>query len=497
MPRRYLQLLILIAGLSLLGSLALTVPSLIAADPTKPAPVRTAPAAPATAPTNAPVAAKPAPKPPEDTYQYSFLLSKVIELIREQYVDEGKVSYKDLTYAALRGMLSSLDPHSQFLDEDSFAEMQKDTKGEFSGLGIVVGMKDGNLVVIAPMEDTPGYRAGIMPGDRILKIEGKATEKMSLLNAIKKLKGQRGEKVKLTLMHPPKTDDKDSKEKSAKTKDSKDAKEKNLGQVYEVELTRELIKVPTVRDAKLLPSDLTGDDKIGYIRLEQFGENTPQEFEDALVKLEGQGMQALVIDLRNNPGGLLDSAVEVAGKFLPSGQVVVSTQGRLAEQNYEYRARGMKKHPNYPIAVLINGYSASGSEIVAGALKDLNRAVLVGETTFGKGSVQSVQDLGNGIGLRLTTAKYYTPSKKTIHEVGVPPDIYAPISETEERGLMMARSPQLLSAEEKQEIRNLRDSQLDRAIGSLKSIRIYNQRQQQTAPATNAPAVPPATIPKS
>lgn len=491
MPRRYLQLLIGITALSLLGSLAFTVPSLIAADPAKPAPVKSTPTPAATSTASASSPAKPITKPPEETYQYSFLFSKVVELIREQYVDEGKVSYKDLTYAALRGMLSSLDPHSQFLDEDSFAEMQKDTKGEFSGLGIVVGMKDGNLIVIAPMEDTPGYRAGIMPGDRILKIEGKTTEKLSLLNAIKRLKGQRGEKVKLTLMHPPKTEAKDEKESKDKTAKTKDAKDKNLGQVYEVELTRELIKVPTVRDAKLLPSELTGDDKVGYIRLEQFGENTPQEFEDALVKLEGQGMQALVLDLRNNPGGLLDSAVEVAGKFLPSGQVVVSTQGRLAEQNYEYRARGMKKHPNYPIAVLINGYSASGSEIVAGALKDLNRAVLVGETTFGKGSVQSVQDLGNGIGLRLTTAKYYTPSKKVIHEVGVPPDIYAPISEAEERGLMMARSPQLLSAEEKQELRNLRDSQLDRAIGSLKSIRIYNQRQQQAAPTTA-----PVTTPK-
>lgn len=494
MQRRHLQLLALATTLLCAVSLVLT---LSAADPAKPTSSKPN-VAPAPAPASAP-AAKPAVKPPaEDTYQYTFLFNKVIELIREQYVDESKVNYKDLIYAALRGMLSSLDPHSQFLDEDSFAEMQKDTKGEFSGLGIVVGMKDGNLIVIAPMEDTPGYRAGIMPGDRILKIEGKTTEKMSLLSAIKRLKGQRGEKVKLTLMHPKveakdAKEPKESKDKAAKEPLAKDStKEKNLGQVYEVELTRELIKVPTVRDAKLLPTDITGEDKVGYIRLEQFGENTPQEFEDALAKLEALGMQALVLDLRNNPGGLLDSAVEVAGKFLPPGQVIVSTQGRLAEQNYEYRARGMKKHPNYPIAVLVNGYSASGAEIVAGALKDLNRAVLVGETTFGKGSVQSVQDLGNGIGLRLTTAKYYTPSKKVIHEVGVPPDIYAPISDAEERGLMLARSPQLLSAEEKQELRNLRDTQLERAVGSLKSIRIFNQRQQQApSAATNAaPAKP-------
>lgn len=485
MRGRSLQLLAVITGLLISAGLVLTMQG---AD-VKPAPKAT--------PTNS-TTQTPAVKfvkSTEDSYQYSLLLAKVVELIREQYVDEGKANYKELTYAALRGMLSSLDPHSQFLDEDSFAEMQKDTKGEFSGLGIVVGVKDGNLIVIAPMEDTPGFRAGILPGDRILKIEGKSTEKMSLLNAIKKLKGQRGEKVRLTLMHPKEETAKDAKPSKTTAKESKDSKEKNGGEVYEVELVRELIKVPTVRDAKLLPSDLTGNDKIGYIRLEQFGENTAQEFEEALVKLEAQGMQSLVLDLRNNPGGLLDSAVEVAGKFLPTGQVIVSTQGRLPEQNFEYRARGTKRHPNYPIAVLINGYSASGAEIVAGALKDLKRAVLVGETTFGKGSVQSVQDLGNGIGLRLTTAKYYTPSKKTIHEVGVPPDILAPISDTEERGLMMARAPQLLSADEKQELRNLRDTQLERAIGSLKSIRIFTQQQQATSATSSQPAVTPAKQP--
>lgn len=485
---RSLQLLAVITGLLFSAGLVLTMQG---AD-VKPVPKAT--------PTNSTTQTPAAPavkfvKSTEDSYQYSLLLAKVVELIREQYVDEGKANYKELTYAALRGMLSSLDPHSQFLDEDSFAEMQKDTKGEFSGLGIVVGVKDGNLIVIAPMEDTPGFRAGILPGDRILKIEGKSTEKMSLLNAIKKLKGQRGEKVRLTLMHPKEETAKDAKPSKTTAKDSKVPKEKNGGEVYEVELVRELIKVPTVRDAKLLPSDLTGNDKVGYIRLEQFGENTAQEFEDALVKLEAQGMQSLVLDLRNNPGGLLDSAVEVAGKFLPTGQVIVSTQGRLPEQNFEYRARGTKRHPNYPIAVLINGYSASGAEIVAGALKDLKRAVLVGETTFGKGSVQSVQDLGNGIGLRLTTAKYYTPSKKTIHEVGVPPDILAPISDTEERGLMMARAPQLLSADEKQELRNLRDTQLERAIGSLKSIRIFTQQQQATSATSSQPTAAPAKQP--
>lgn len=406
----------------------------------------------------------------EDSYTYTLLFTRVVELIRQDYVDAGKASYKALTYAALKGMLSSLDPHSQFLDEDAFADMQKDTKGEFSGLGIVVGMKDGALTVIAPIEETPGFRAGILSGDRILRIDGKSTDKMPLNTAIKMLRGPRGEKIKLSILRP-------SGDKTAP------------GQLLEFELVRESIKVSTVKETKILPVEMAGDDKIGYIRLEQFGENTPDEFEDALINLEKQGMQSLIIDLRNNPGGLLDSAVEVAGKFLPPSQVIVYTQGRLPEQSFEYRAHDPKRHPNYPIVVLINGYSASGAEIVAGALKDLHRAVLVGETTFGKGSVQSVQDLGNGIGLRLTTAKYYTPSRKVIHEVGVSPDINAPISEADERQLMQMRSVRLLSKEDKQALRDFHDVQLERAVASLKGIHIYQQRQQ-TAAAAPAPATP-------
>jgi len=399
----------------------------------------------------------------DDSYKNTLLLTRVIELIRQEYVDESKVSYKDLTYAALKGILSSLDPHSQFLDEESFSEMQRDTKGEFSGLGLVVGMKDNSLIVIAPMEDTPAFRAGILPGDHIIKIDGKSTEKMTLNGAIKHLRGEVGEKIKLTMLRPKGNDPKEP------------------GEVYEAELTRETIKVATVREAKLLPSELTGEERVGYIRLEQFGDNTPEEMEAALTQLEGLGMQALILDLRNNPGGLLDAAVETAGKFLPPGQVIVSTQGRTPAQSFEYRAHGTKRHPNYPIVVLINSYSASGAEIVAGALKDLGRAVLIGETTFGKGSVQSVQDLGGGIGLRLTTAKYYTPSKKTIHEVGVPPDIAAPITDAEERGLVLARSQRLLSADEKDQVRNMHDTQLERAVSALRGIRVYTQRQTAAA----------------
>src|SRR5277367_2601944 len=394
----------------------------------------------------------------DESYQYTLLFARVLQLIRQDYVDESKTSYKDLTYAALRGMLSSLDPHSQFLDEESFQDIQRETKGEFSGLGIIIGVKDGALIILSPMENTPGERAGLMPGDRILKIDGQNTEKMTLAAAEKALKGQLGEKARLTLLRPV-------------------AGAPGGGTVFEVVLTRETIQVTSVKDARLLPASMAGQDKIGYVRIEEFAENTSDELEHALDNLERDGIQGLVIDLRNNPGGLLDAAVDVAGKFLPPNVVIVSTKGRTPDQEQEFRARPERQHPDYPIALLINGYSASGAEIVAGALKDLNRAILVGETTFGKGSVQTVQPLGNGVGLRLTMAKYYTPSKKTIHEVGVSPDIEVPISDAEERRIMLAQTKRPLTPEEQAEAAKVEDRQLDRAVSSLRSILIYQERQ--------------------
>jgi carboxyl-terminal processing protease len=407
---------------------------------------------------------------PDESYQYTLLFARVLQLIRQDYVDESKTSYKELTYAALRGMLSSLDPHSQFLDEESFQDIQRETKGEFSGLGIVIGVKDGGLVILSPMEDSPGGRAGLMPGDRILKIDGKNTEKMTLAAAEKALKGLPGEKARLTLMRTV-------------------ANAPGGGTVFEVTLTRETIRVASVKDARLLPASMAGQDKIGYVRIEEFAENTSDELDHALDDLEHDGIQGLVIDLRNNPGGLLDSAVDVAGKFVPPNTVIVSTKGRTPDQSQDFRARVQRKHPDYPIALLINGYSASGAEIVAGALKDLNRAILVGETTFGKGSVQTVQPLGNGVGLRLTMAKYYTPSKKTIHEVGVSPDIEVPISDAEERRIILAQAKRPLTPEEQIEAAKAEDRQLERAVSSLRSILIYQERQAalNAAPKPTAP----------
>jgi carboxyl-terminal processing protease len=415
---------------------------------------------------------------PDESYQYTLLFTRVLQLIRQDYVDPGKVGYKDLTYAALRGMLSSLDPHSQFLDEENFQDIQRETKGEFSGLGIVIGVKEGTLVILSPMEDSPGGRAGLMPGDRILKIDGKNTEKMTLAAAEKALKGQPGEKARLTLMRPV-------------------AGAPGGGNVFEVTLTRETIRVASVKDAHLLPASMAGPNKIGYVRIEEFAENTSDELDHALDGLERDGIEGLVIDLRNNPGGLLDSAVDVAGKFVPPNTVIVSTKGRTPDQTQDFRARVQRAHPNYPIALLINGYSASGAEIVAGALKDLRRAILVGETTFGKGSVQTVQPLGNGVGLRLTMAKYYTPSKKTIHEVGVSPDIAVPISDVEDRRIVLAQTKRPLTPAEQAEAAKTEDRQLERAASSLRSILIYRQRQAElhASAKTTAEAKPPA--PKS
>ncbi len=394
----------------------------------------------------------------DDSYQYTLLFARVMQLVRQDYVDPDKVSYKDLTYAALRGMLSSLDPHSQFLDEESFQEMQRTTKGEFTGLGIVIGIKNGSLIILSPMEDSPGGRAGLMPGDKILKIGGKNAEKLSLSAAEKLLKGEPGEKTHLTLLRPQ-------------------ANTPGGGSVFEVTLTRETIRVASVKDARLLPPAQGSTEKIGYLRIEEFGENTPDEVEHALETLEDSGMQGLVIDLRNNPGGLLDSAVDVAGKFVPPDTVIVSTRGRTPNVSQDFRARIQREHPNYPIAILINGYSASSAEIVAGALKDLKRAILVGETTFGKGSVQTVQPLGNGVGLRLTMAKYYTPSKRTIHEVGVSPDIEVPITDAEERRILLVEAKRALTPDEQVEAAKMEDRQLDRATSALRSVLIYKTRQ--------------------
>src|SRR6266516_5582380 len=300
----------------------------------------------------------------DNGYSQISLFAKAIELIRQDYVDGSKTSYHDLITAAMKGMLSSLDPHSKFMDPDYFRDMQEDTRSRFNGLGIEVSMKNGLPTVITAMEDTPAARAGILSGDQILKINGISTERMDLQDVINLLRGPAGRKVTFTLLRPS-------------TKEIKD---------YTLE--RAEIKVQSVKGTKLLDAELSGPFKIAYIRLIQFNEPTAEELSKALDELQKQGMQALILDLRNNPGGLLNSAVDVCAQFLPPNTKVVSTQGRVASQQHDYSTTGVKKErPNFPMVLLVNQGSASGAEIVAGALKDLHRAVLVGETTFGKGSV--------------------------------------------------------------------------------------------------------------
>ncbi|HEV2095082.1 MAG TPA: S41 family peptidase [Chthoniobacterales bacterium] len=388
-------------------------------------------------------------------YAQISVFAKAVQLLRQDYVDGNKTSYHDLIYAAMKGMLSSLDPHSQFMDPNDFKDMQDDTRSRFNGLGIEVSMKNGVLTVVTPMEDTPAAKAGILAGDQILRINGTSTEKLALTEAMNVLRGTPGQKVALTVMH-------------LGTKEIKD---------YVLE--RAEIKVQSVKGVKLLDPELTGAFKIGYVRLIQFNEPTADELAKALDELQKQGMQALVLDMRNNPGGLLNSAVDVCAQFLAPNTKVVSTQGRVASQQRDYATSGgIKERPRFPIAVLINEGSASGAEIVAGALKDLRRAVLVGETTFGKGSVQNVMQLPDGSALRFTTAKYYTPSKQVIQGNGVSPNIRVPMTAEQERALFALRNSDNVKPEDEKNFIKGKDPQMLRAIDALKGVMVYTQKAE-------------------
>src|SRR5205823_1990725 len=391
-------------------------------------------------------------------YSQIAIFAKAVQLIRQDYVDGNKTSYHDLVTAALKGMLGSLDPHSQFMDPSDFRDMQEDTRSRFNGLGIEVAIQNGLPTVVTPMEDTPAARAGILSGDQILKINGASTERMDLQDVINHLRGAPGQKISLTLIRPS-------------TKEVKD---------YALE--RAEIKVQSVKGARLLDPDLTGSFKIAYVRLIQFNEPTADELSKALDEMQKQGMQAVILDLRNNPGGLLNSAVDVCAQFLPPNTKVVSTQGRVASQQRDYTTSGVaKQRPNFPMAVLVNEGSSSGAEIVCGALKDLHRAIVVGETTFGKGSVQNVMQLPDGSALRFTTAKYYTPSKQVIHGNGVAPNIRVPISAEQERALFAMRSAENMKPEEEKNLIKMRDPQLLRAIDALKGVMVYAQENSPKA----------------
>lgn len=396
--------------------------------------------------------AAPNEQPEDDGYTQIAIFAKAIQLLRQDYVDGNKTTYHDLITAAMKGMLASLDPHSQFMDANDFRDMQDDTRSRFNGLGIEVSMKNGLPTVISPMEDTPAARAGILSGDQILKINGVTTDHMDLQDAVNLLRGRTGQKVTLTLLRPA----------------SKEVKDYTLERVE--------IKVQSVKSAHILPNELTGSFKIAYVRLVQFNEPTADELAKALDEMQKQTMEGLIVDLRNNPGGLLNSAVDVCAQFLPPNTRVVSTQGRAASQQREYSTSSTARpRGDFPIALLINEGSASGAEIVAGALKDLKRAILVGETTFGKGSVQNVLQLPDGSALRFTTAKYYTPGKQVIQGNGVSPNIRVSMSPEQERALFASRSANEKTPNEVELIKT-KDPQMLRAIDALKGVMIYAQQ---------------------
>jgi carboxyl-terminal processing protease len=393
----------------------------------------------------------------DSPYTNLKLFSEVMEKVRKDYVDGKSLTYQELVYGALEGMIDKLDPHSEFMDPEKYQELQNDTQGQFGGLGIIIAMKDNFVTVVAPVEDTPGFKAGILSGDRIIKIEGQSTENMGLQDAVKILRGEPDTEVSLTILRP------------------------SSGQIMEHRLKRAVINVDMVKDINGKKEFPLGENKIGYVRLVQFGDKTSDDLEAALTKLKSQGMQALILDLRWNPGGLLDQAIEVCQKFLPRGQPVVSTEGRYTIQKFTAKGHGDELH-NMPIVILVNLGSASASEIVAGCLQDLNRAIILGEKTFGKGSVQSIIPLDDGSALRLTTAKYYTPSHKVIHEVGITPNVIVPVTPEEERDIVLRRTLggiESLEEPDRHRVLNSRDPQLDRATDLLKGILLFTELQPE------------------
>lgn len=336
-----------------------------------------------------------------ESYEELKVFAEVLTQVKKHYVEEVKTN--DLVHGAVRGMLKTLDPHSAYMTPEMYKEMRVETKGEFEGLGIQIGIKEHHVTVIAPIEGTPAHAAGIETGDVILKVDETPTKDLTLMEAVQRMRGPKGTSVTLTV------------------------RREGAADTLSFTIIRDTIKIHSVRSRLL-------DDHIGYVRISQFQESTPQDLGKELVKLHEDGTQGLILDLRNNPGGLLSAAVGVSEQFLQPDTLVVSVKGRDGRKD-EYRSSPPMDPPEYPMIVLVNQGSASASEIVAAAMQDWGKAVILGKTTFGKGSVQTILPLSDGSGLRLTTAKYYTPRGESIHSVGVKPDIVVepkPITADEE-----------------------------------------------------------------
>jgi carboxyl-terminal processing protease len=392
-----------------------------------------------------------------NVYEDLKIFTDVLGLLQKEYVEE--TNSKDLVYGAIKGMLETLDPHSAFMPPNVYKEMQEETKGRFEGLGIEITLKEGILTVVSPIEDTPAFRAGIQAGDQILKIDGESTKNLTLMDSVKRLRGPRGTKVTITIMR------------------------EGFTKPREFSLTRDVIPIRSVRFELM-------EKQYGYIRLTQFQEKTESEFDKAIRALESESkgaIKGLILDLRNNPGGLLDQAVKVSDRFIESG-LIVSMEGRREDQKMKFYAHPQDTIARYPLIVLVNGGSASGSEIVAGAIQDHGRGILVGTQTFGKGSVQTIFPMKDGSGLRLTTARYYTPNGRSIQAKGIIPDIIVKPAVAEEEKIVPP--PKLPSEKDlerhlidnkekektkKEEVREKKpsDPQLERALELLKSWEIF------------------------
>jgi len=421
---------------------------------------------------------------PDDIFPLLDLFGSCAAIVQSDYADD--VNITNLIYGALRGMMRSLDPHSEFMEPEATEELKVTTEGQFGGIGIEIGIRDDYLTVIAPLDDTPAAKAGLAPNDKIIRINHESTREMSISEAVKRLRGAPDTVVTIAVQ---------------RVFDTK-------REIKEYVLTRAVIKVRSVRDAAIL--DRTNG--IGYVRVTNFDKTTSSELRAALEALSTQQMTALILDLRNNGGGLLNEAISVSALFLEPGQVIVSTRGRIEAQNHVARVEDNGAVYHGPLAVLVNGASASASEIVAGALKDHRRAVIVGSRTFGKGSVQTVIPVGNNnCSLRLTTAKYYTPSGVCIHGTGIFPTVEVTLSIEDEIALLERRmrafdkvDPASLSKAERaryEELMHVRDVQLERAMDVLRALLFLNPpaaAPRPAAPSTataNDPAAPPRRAP--
>ncbi|MEK6601144.1 MAG: S41 family peptidase [Candidatus Binatota bacterium] len=405
---------------------------------------------------------------PKEDYESLETFTNILAIVRKNYVDE--VNTKEMITGAINGMLNSMDPHSAYLTPELYKELQMDTQGRFGGLGIEITVRNGILTVVSPIEDTPAFKAGVKAGDQILKIEDEFTKDMTIMQAVKKMRGPKGSKINLSI------------------------KREGASDLLNFSIVRDTIRVQSVRSRLL-------EEGYAYIRLAQFQERSDRDLQRALEKLSSEkgGIKGLVLDLRNNPGGLLTQAVRVADLFLDSG-LIVYTEGRSDNQKQKYFARKEGSWTDIPMVALVNGGSASASEIVAGALQDHKRAVILGTKTFGKGSVQTILPLDDNSALRLTTARYYTPKGRSIQATGIVPDIImenVPVQETkaEEKkrlGLREENLPGHLQNQQEQKEKEKstqqdrednieNDAQLKRALELLKGWDVFKQLVQKKA----------------